>query len=103
MKNEDRFEKLLCVLPDKREDSVSMKELSRRLELSPREVRQFVLDARKVGLPILSDDFGYWKSEDKKELEDYITRRRRVSKTIVSYTRRMKNRAKRRESHNEEK
>lgn len=100
MKNEDRFEKLLCVLPDQRENSVSMKELSRRLELSPREVRQFVLDARKVGLPILSDEYGYWKSEDKEELEEYVYRRRNVAKTIFSYTQRMK---KRRESHNEEK
>lgn len=99
MKNSDRFKPLLSVLPSKKEDSVSMKELSYKLKMSPREVRQFVLEARKNGFLILSDDRGYWESEDEKEVEDYINKRRSVAKLIFFYTQAMK---KRRESHNGE-
>ena len=64
MNKEDRFESLEILLPREREDSVSMKELSKVMEISSRELRQFVLEARRNGLLILSDSKGYWESED---------------------------------------
>lgn len=100
MMNEKVFEKLLLILPNNRKDAVSMKELSSKMEMSSREVRQIVLEARRNGYPILSDDNGYWESEDKKDFEEYVLRRRNVAKTIFSYTQKM---IKRRERHNEEK
>lgn len=91
------FDTLLCVLPSSRENAISMKELARRLEMETREVRQFVLEARKEGLPVLSDiSKGYWKSKSETEINAFIERRRNVAKTIFSYTQKMK-----KESHSE--
>lgn len=92
MKGKNQYEKLLSALPSSKEDAVTMTELSKRLEVSPRDVRQYVLNARKDGLPILSDEEGYWKSDDDRELENFISKRRGIAKLIFSYTQRMKNR-----------
>ena len=100
MKDKNKYEKLLSVLPSNKEDAVTMKELSRLLKVSQRDVRQCVLNARKEGLPILSGDDGYWKSDDDREFESFISKRRDIANTIYSYTRKMKDR---RERHNEEK
>lgn len=98
MKGKNKFEKLLSVLPSTKEDAVTMKELSRLLGVAEREVRQCVLNARREGLPILSGDEGYWKSDDDREVETFISKRRNIAKTIFSYTQKMKAR---RERHNE--
>lgn len=104
MNKEDRFESLEILLPSEKEDSVSMQELSKVMDISPRELRQFVLDARQKGLLILSDSKGYWESEDEKEVEKFIAGRMEVVRTILSYTQAMKKTLqKRRERHNEEK
>ena len=100
MKTLERFKDLISVLPNTKENAVSMKDLARRLEMNTREVRQYVLEARKAGLCILSNENGYWLSEDAIEVERYVERRRNVAKTIFSYTQSMK---KRRESHSEKK
>jgi len=102
--NRERFEPLECLLPCEREDAVSMTELAEVMEISPRELRQFILDARMEGLLILSGTKGYWESDDEREVEEYICERMEVVKTIVSYTEAMKKALqRRRESHNEEK
>ena len=94
-----KFLELLSVLPDKRENAIHMKELARRLDMNERETRQYVLDARKEGFPVLSNTRdGYWEGCNDEELERYIKQRRNVANTIFTYTRRMKNR---RESHSE--
>lgn len=95
MKDKNRYEKLLSVLPSTKEDAVSMKELSRLLGVNDRDARQCVLNARKEGLPVLSDEGGYWKSDDEHELDKFITQRRGVAKLIYSYTQRMKKRGER--------
>ena len=100
MKNKNKYAKLLSVLPSNKEDALTMKELSKLLGVDERDVRQYVLNARKEGLPILSGDEGYWKSDDDREFDIFISKRRDVAKTIFSYTQKMKNR---RERHNEEK
>jgi biotin operon repressor len=101
MNNKQRFQKLLSVLPDTKENAIHMKELARRLEMTTRDTRQYVLEARKEGLPILSDtQKGYWEGSRDEELNLFIEQRRNVAKTIFSYTQKM---SKRRERHSEKK
>lgn len=88
----ERFKILLSVLPSRRENAQSMSKLSNLLGITPREFRQSVLNARKEGLWILSDNKGYWESDSEEELEEFINRRRYVAKTIFSYTQTMKKR-----------
>lgn len=97
-KNE-KFKKLISVLPNKREDSSSMKELSDKLGMTTREVRQYILEARNKGLLILSDEEGYWESDDEDEIREFISKRIKVAKTIITYTREMDRAKKKRESH----
>lgn len=91
MNNRERFKILLSVLPSKRENAQSMSKLSSLLKITPREFRQCVLNARKEGIWILSDNKGYWESDSEEELEEFINRRRYVANTIFSYTQTMKN------------
>lgn len=106
MKNDksERFEPLECLLPCDREHAVSMKELAKAMEISPRELRQLILDARMEGLLILSDrKKGYWESDDVKEVEEFVRQRRQTVKKIITYSKAMLTKIKRRERHNEEK
>lgn len=98
MKDKNKYEKLLSVLPSTKEDAVTMKELSRLLGVTEREVRRCVQYARKEGFPILSGNEGYWKSDNEREFNSFISKERGIAKNIFSYTQKMKNR---RERHNE--
>ena len=52
-----------------RENAVTSRELSRLLDVSPREVQRFIQRERRSGAPIMSDsEHGYWLAESREEL-----------------------------------
>lgn len=65
---------LLCYIPEGKENAVSMKILAYALNIKERGVRALVLNARKDGFIIGSDDCGYYIPESREELEEYYSR-----------------------------
>lgn len=75
------YQWLIDLIPDGKGDAVSMSDLSKLTDLSSSDVRQQVLNARKVGVLICSGEKGYYFPADEGELKDYVFGRRKYIKT----------------------
>ena len=76
-----RYQFLIDLIPAGKEEAVSMKTLSKLIGLPTCDVRQYVLNARKIGVLILSGDEGYYFPADDDELKEYVNRRRKYIRT----------------------
>ena len=74
-----KLEKLLCLLPEGRENAIPMRELSDRLGIDQRALRAAILRAREAGEIIVGDSAGYYRPADKAELRRYYFAARKRS------------------------
>ena len=72
-------ENLLALLPEGRENAVSMRELADRLGIDQRALRAAILQAREAGEIIAGDSAGYYRPADKTELRKYYFAARKRS------------------------
>ena len=54
--------------------AIHSKDLERRFGICPRTLRYYVSDLRKCGVPICSDDRGYWIGTNDEEINGTIKR-----------------------------
>lgn len=66
-----KTENLLALLPEGRENAVSMRELADRLGIDERALRAAILQAREAGEIIAGDSAGYYIPANKAELRRY--------------------------------
>lgn len=71
---QEDFSFLTDHIPFGEECAVSAKQLARDLKTDIRTVRDAVHRARIAGIPILSGDAGYWRSDDRQELKRFCAR-----------------------------
>ena len=57
-----------------RTNAVHSKELEQRFNLCPRTVRRYVNNMRKSGVPVCSDESGYWIGTSSREVNETIKR-----------------------------
>ena len=74
-----QMEKLLALLPEGRENAVSMRDLADRLNIDQRALRAAILQAREAGEIIAGDSAGYYRPADKTELRKYYFAARKRS------------------------
>ena len=74
-KNE-RFEKIFATIPEGESNGIHMKELSARLGMTDREVRQLILDLRKAGYLIAASVNGYFKPTTRGEIRRFYNQRK---------------------------
>lgn len=84
----DIQEQVLNLIPKKREDAITSKELMNFTGLSFRELKKIISELR-ITYPICSretDGGGYWLAEDEKDIKEFISmisrRRDGYNKTI---------------------
>lgn len=71
--NKEELEKLLTHdIPYGRQNAVHLPELARRWNISTDTVKKWVKKGRTAGLPIMSDQAGYWLSDDEAEKERFV-------------------------------
>ncbi|MBQ6173471.1 MAG: hypothetical protein IJK28_02480 [Clostridia bacterium] len=75
------FEFLINLIPPGRAEAIPMKTLSKLLDCPSSDVRESILNARKVGVLICSGDDGYYFPADDGELKEYVNRRRKYIRT----------------------
>ena len=56
------------------ENAVHSKKLEKHFDICPRTVRTYVNNLRKSGVPICSDDSGYWIAKTPKEASKTVNR-----------------------------
>ena len=85
----DIQEQVLNLIPKKREDAITSKELMNFTGLSFRELKKIISELR-ITYPICSretDGGGYWLAEDEKDIKEFISmisrRRDGYNKTIA--------------------
>lgn len=55
-------------------NAIHSKKLEKRFGICPRTVRNYINRMRKSGLPICSDDSGYWIGKDPNEVNNTVKR-----------------------------
>jgi len=85
----DIQEQVLNLIPKKREDAITSKELMNFVGLSFRELKKIISELR-ITYPICSketDGGGYWLAEDERDIKEFISmisrRRDGYNKTIA--------------------
>lgn len=84
MTKEKQVEKIVSCMPMGRENAVPMRYIAVILNMSEREVRSTVNEARLAGHMIVGDDNGYYLPETDGELLDYYFRLRSHANTTQS-------------------
>lgn len=79
-----KVERIVSCMPMGRENAVPMRYIAVILNMSEREVRSAVNEARLAGHMIIGDDFGYYLPETDGELLDYYFRLRSHANTTQS-------------------
>ena len=54
--------------------AIHSKKLEKRFDICPRTVRTYVNNLRKAGIPICSDDSGYWIAANPREVNKTVKR-----------------------------
>ncbi len=57
-----------------KDNAIHSKNLEKRFDICPRTVRTYVNNLRKSGIPICSDDKGYWIAKNPKEANQTVKR-----------------------------
>lgn len=65
-------------IPYGRENAISTARLAARLDMSVRQMRRLIHEARVNGMLILSGNPGYWRSDDLEELKAFYKRMRHL-------------------------
>ena len=85
MADDDRtINRILELIPEGRENSVSLAYLAEMLKVSERTAKKYVSHARKKGTPIVGDQFGYYKPANREELQWYYRIFRKRGLTALS-------------------
>ena len=84
MTKEKQVERIVSCMPTGRENAVPMRYIAVILNMSEREVRSTVNDARLLGHMIIGDDNGYYLPETNGELLDYYFRLKSHANTTQS-------------------
>jgi biotin operon repressor len=61
-------------IPIGRENAIHLKKLSDRIGKSDMVVKQLVRNARRSGIPIMSDKEGYWIATSEAERKEFVNR-----------------------------
>lgn len=78
-----KYDGLLSLIPVGQENAISQTSLSRLLDCSLQDVRQWVENARLDGMIIASSQFGYYIPVDEEELRDFYIRTRNRIRTSL--------------------
>ena len=79
------FGDLIANLPRKPGEAITAKALAKRMDLSEAYIRRKINNARHFGFPICSTNFGYYFSEDPRDIELTINRlKRRISTQVAA-------------------
>lgn len=70
---------IMALTPTGKRHAIDGASLAARVNLTEDELRRVIAKARASGEPICSDVFGYYRPENKEEMEEY---RRRVFRNI---------------------
>ncbi len=70
------FKWLIDLIPTGQCEAISMTDLARLTGIPSADIRQQVLNARRIGVLICSGDEGYYFPGDTDELIDYVVRRK---------------------------
>ena len=76
-----KYEWLVDLIPTGKDEAISMKMLSRITGYPTADIRQYVLNARRLGILICSGEQGYYFPKDLGELQEFIHRRDQYIKT----------------------
>ena len=68
------------ILPGK-DNAISTPELARVMEITEREVRKLITEARIQGEPILAGSTGYFLADTNDEIAEYVESRQKAVKT----------------------
>ena len=85
MADDDRtINRILELIPKGRENAVSLAYLAEMLNVSERTTKEYVSRARKKGISIVGDRFGYYKPANREELQWYYRIFRKRGLTALS-------------------
>ena len=76
-RKDPKFDGLLSLIPVGEKNAISMKTISKHLDISVQDVRQWVENARLDGMIIASSQCGYYIPVDEEELMEYYVRTKR--------------------------
>lgn len=66
------LERLLCAIPKGKENAVHNEELANQFGVSIGVIKKQIQEAREQEIPIVSAKDGYWQTDDREELQDFI-------------------------------
>ena len=81
---QSRYISILPLIPEGKNNAISMTELSRRMDLDERTVRKIIERARLDGAVIAADGCGYYTPANVDELRRYYKRQRRRAMTNLA-------------------
>ena len=85
MADDDRtINRILELIPEGRENAVSLAYLAEMLKVSERTAKKYVSHARKNGTPIVGDQYGYYRPANREELQWYYRIFRKRGLTALS-------------------
>lgn len=90
MNFKEKMVELQKVIPIARENAIHLNEAARKMKISQDGFKRLVRMARKEGAFILSDSSGYWQSEDRAEIQEFIDSMEKQSKSRFSSVKSMR-------------
>lgn len=85
MADDDRtINRILELIPEGRENAVSLAYLAGMLNVSERTAKEYVSRTRKKGTPIVGDQYGYYRPANREELQWYYRIFRKRGLTALS-------------------
>lgn len=72
------LDELIALIPQKRDGTITAKELAKKTEKTESLIRKKINEARAQGIPICSTRFRYFISDDRKDIEatiEFLTHR----------------------------
>lgn len=66
------LERILCAIPKGKDKAIHNEELAKQFGMSIHTIKKYIQDARMQGIPIVSDNSGYWITDDREELKAFI-------------------------------
>lgn len=82
--NDRTINRILELIPEGRENAVSLAYLAGMLNVSERTAKEYVSRTRKKGTPIVGDQYGYYRPANREELQWYYRIFRKRGLTALS-------------------
>ena len=90
MKDQKTKEQVIAAIPTDKKNAVHQWEIARKLNISETKVKLAIKEARKQGIYILSDRCGYWLSNDREEIAQFVKATEKQGLSRFSVTKNMR-------------